>query len=155
MNEICRRIEQNLLQRGIAVKCVSAARWGKARSSALCLVMPGLQDVFYRLCRTQPRTGIYSGRKILMGEVVLDGHKHSLYLPLLNYQSEMERRLGFRLERESPSMEQTGRYRFKMCFPVDKEKVDLSTIEEITGVLTEFILVTSDYIQKIQAAKTG
>ncbi|MGB9802802.1 hypothetical protein [Desulfofundulus sp.] len=155
LNEICRRVEQKLLQRGIVVKCISAARWGKARSSALCLVLPGFQDVFYRLCFTQPRKGIYSGRKILMSELVLDGHKKSLFLPLLNYHSEMERRLDFRLERESLHMEQAGRYRFKICFPVEQEKIPASKLEEIARVVARFIIVSSEYLEKVNAAQIG
>ncbi|MBE3586094.1 MAG: hypothetical protein IMW94_08035 [Thermoanaerobacter sp.] len=154
LEEICRRVEKNLFKRGIVIKCLSAARWGQARGSALCLVLPDRRDVFYRLCRTQPRKGPYSGQKIIKGELVLDGHKHSLFLPLLHYQVEMENRLGFRLERESTRVEETGKYRFKICFPLN-ERLSVRDCEEIARLMADFILVTREYIEKIGEAKTG
>ncbi|MDQ0286752.1 hypothetical protein J2Z49_001869 [Desulfofundulus luciae] len=155
LEDICRRVEKYLMKRGIVIKCLSAAHWGQAKGSALCLVLPNRQDIFYRLCRTQPRKGPYSGQKIIKGELVLDGHKHSLFLPLLHYQAEMERRLGFRLERESARVEESGKYRFKICFPLNKERILTYDCDEIARLLTEFIFVTQEYIEKINAAKTG
>lgn len=155
IEEICRRVERHLLKRGIVIKCLSSAYWGRANSSTLCLVLPNRQDIFYRICRTQPRKGPYAGKKIIKAELVLDGHKKSLFLPLLHYQAEMERRIGFSLERESARVEESGKYRFKICFHLNEKYVSIYDCEEIARFLTKFIYITNEYIEKISTTRTG
>ena len=156
LEDIYRRVENYLSKRGLAVQCWSAARWGKPNGSALCLVPSHWrEDIFYRLCRTQLRKGPFSGKKILLAELVLDGHKHSFFLPLLEHLAAMERRLGHRIERESPRVEQTGKYRFRLCFPVGEEGLTEYEREKIARTVADFILISGEYVERARDAKTG
>ncbi|MGB9826533.1 MAG: hypothetical protein ACPLRU_07660, partial [Desulfofundulus sp.] len=51
-------------------------------------------NIYYRIGRTQPRKGKYQGQKILVIDLVMDGHKKQVFLPLLELKAEIEKRLG-------------------------------------------------------------
>ncbi|MGB9803855.1 hypothetical protein [Desulfofundulus sp.] len=84
-----------------------------------CVKVFGNNDIYYRIGRTRPRKGQYRGRELLVIDLVMDGYKKQVFLPLLELKAEIEKRLGAVLERELPRVEATGKYRLKVIFPYE------------------------------------
>jgi hypothetical protein len=84
-----------------------------------CVKVFGNNDIYYRIGRTRPRKGPYQGRELLVIDLVMDGYKRQVFLPLLELKEEIEKRLGAVLERELPKVEATGKYRLKVILPYE------------------------------------
>ncbi|MDK2887147.1 MAG: hypothetical protein PWP72_24 [Thermoanaerobacter sp.] len=84
-----------------------------------CVKVFGNNNIYYRIGRTRPRKGPYRGQELLVIDLVMDGYKKQVFLPLLKLKSEIEKRIGAMLERELPKVEATGKYRLKVILPFE------------------------------------
>ncbi|SHE59624.1 hypothetical protein SAMN02745218_00558 [Desulfofundulus australicus DSM 11792] len=84
-----------------------------------CVKVFGNNNIYYRIGRTRPRKGPYRGQELLVIDLVMDGYKKQVFLPLLELKSEIEKRIGAMLERELPRVEATGKYRLKVILPFE------------------------------------
>lgn len=104
-------------------------------------------EVYYRLGKTIPRKGSYQGKELLVIELVMDGRKKQVFLPLLAQKNQIEDKLGILLEREQPKTEATGKYRFKLFLPyfMVKEGNIRTAAEKLAGL----IATTKPFINKL------
>lgn len=103
-------------------------------------------SVYYRIGRTRPRKGPYRGRDLLVLDLVMDGYKKQVFLPLIELVPEIEKKLGLELERELPKVEATGKYRLKILLPIENAHGDVSQ----TAIrFAEFISVTKPLLNQL------
>jgi len=91
-----------------------------------CVKVFNKTDVYYRIGRTRPRKGPNRGQELLVLDLVMDGYKKNVFLPLLELKSEIEKKLGSELERELPKVEATGKYRLKILLPIENVQGDVA-----------------------------
>lgn len=100
-------------------------------------------DIYYRIGKTRPRKGPNKGQEFLVLDLVMDGHKKHIFLPLLELKPEIEKKLGSELERELPKVEATGKYRLKILLPIENIQGDtVFTAKKFA----EFISVTKPFL---------
>lgn len=112
-----------------------------------CIKVFGNKDIYYRIGRTRPRKGPHAGQEILVFDLVMDGYKKQVFLPLLESKAEMEQILGQELERELPKVESTGKYRLKVVLPFSM--VHRGEVEAAAARLAEFIAVTHQKLSRL------
>lgn len=112
-----------------------------------CVKVFGNNDIYYRIGRTRPRKGPYQGRELLVIDLVMDGYKKQVFLPLLELKAEIEKRLGAVLERELPKVEATGKYRLKVILPY--EVVRRGDTRLAARKFADFIAVTKPLINRL------
>lgn len=100
-------------------------------------------DIYYRIGKTRPRKGPHKGQEFLVLDLVMDGHKKQIFLPLLDLKPEIEKKLGSELERELPKVEATGKYRLKILLPIENVQGDtVFTAQKFA----DFISVTKPFL---------
>lgn len=102
-------------------------------------------NIYYRIGRTRPRKGANKGKDLLVLDLVMDGYKKQVYLPLLDLVPEIEKKLGSQLERELPKVEATGKYRLKIIFPVEIIHGD---VVQTAWKFADFISVTKPILNE-------
>ncbi|MFZ5634344.1 MAG: hypothetical protein ACOY40_16025 [Bacillota bacterium] len=102
-------------------------------------------NIYYRIGRTRPRKGPSRGQDLLVLDLVMDGHKKQVFLPLLEMKSEIEKKLGSTLERELPKVEATGKYRLKIHLPIESVQGDVA---QTAHKFAEFISVTKPILNQ-------
>ncbi len=112
-----------------------------------CVKVFGNNDIYYRIGRTRPRKGPYQGRELLVIDLVMDGYKKQVFLPLLELKAEIEKHLGAVLERELPKVEATGKYRLKVILPY--EIVRRGDTRLAARKFASFIAVTKPLINRL------
>lgn len=112
-----------------------------------CVKAFGNKDIYFRIGRTRPRKGPRKGEEILVLDLVMDGHKKQVFLPLLQYKDEIEKNLGDKLERELPKVEATGKYRLKIMLPI--ELVERGDVREAAQKFVDFIASTKPFLNKL------
>lgn len=135
-----------LRRRGVKITYPSAKHWLGAKNSWRCIVALENKNIFYRIGKTRPRKGPHRNRELLVFDLVMDGQKKQVFLPLLEQKKEIEADLGEVLEREPPKVEATGKYRLKLLLPfrlAEKGEVDL-----VAGKLAGFILATKKALNR-------
>ncbi|MFZ5642980.1 MAG: hypothetical protein ACOY46_05275 [Bacillota bacterium] len=103
-------------------------------------------DVYYRIGKTRPRKGPNKGQEFLVLDLVMDGHKKQVFMPLLELKPEIEKRLGSELERELPKVEATGKYRLKILLPIENVQGD---VVRTAKKFAEFISVTKPFLNQL------
>jgi hypothetical protein len=140
-----------LQDRDIRINCVSFNVPG-IKATSRCIKTSLDDNTYYRICKTSPRKGRYSGKNLISVELVMDGHKNNIFIPMLSEKEDIERQLGLKIERERQTIEATGKYRFKILFDFDKYEE-----EEIAGrlalAMADFITVTSRHLKQIKSRK--
>lgn len=140
-----------LQDRDIRINCVSFNVPG-VKTTSRCIKTSLDDSTYYRICKTSPRKGRYSGKNLIAIELVMDGHKNDVFMPMLSAKEHIELQLGMKVERERQTIEATGKYRLKILFDLDKYEE-----EEITGQLAmamaDFITVTSRHLQQVKSRK--
>ncbi|MCL6448016.1 MAG: hypothetical protein K6U04_07690 [Armatimonadetes bacterium] len=132
---------------GVKMAYPSPERWLGIKGSWRCIRVLENPLIYYRLGKTRPRKGPYQNQEILIFDLVMDGQKKQVFLPVLMYKREIELELGEVLERELPKVEATGKYRLKLVLPfhlVERWEVEL-TSKKLAG----FILATKKALNKI------
>lgn len=117
------------------------------KESWRCIQVFENKKVYYRLGKTRLRKRAPQGQNILLFELVMDGQKKKIFLPLLNLKKEMEIEFGETIERELPSVERTGKYRLKVFMPfyvVERWDVRLVSVK-----LAKFILITKKALNRL------
>ncbi|HBX24109.1 MAG TPA: hypothetical protein DEF34_10840 [Desulfotomaculum sp.] len=136
-----------LKERGLKINCVCLPVLVN-KSTSRCLLIQSNSSIYYRIRKTTPRKGKYKGENLISIELVADGNKNNIFMPLLAQKAKMERDLNRSIERESKAVEETGKYRLKILsrdFLKNAEADPRVLIE----MLTSFILVTNKYLQKL------
>jgi len=147
LDEVLARTRERLDEWGIRMVSPSSGRWLGLKGSWRCIKVLEHGNVYYRIGKTRPRKGAYQGHDLLVLDLVMDGHKKKVFLPLLSRKKEVEQELGAALERELPKVEATGKYRLKMFLPyrvVERWDTDLAAQK-----LAAFILVTKKTLNKL------
>lgn len=103
-------------------------------------------SIYYRIGRTKPRKGPNRGRDLLVLDLVMDGYKKQVFLPLLNLLPEIEKKLGAELERELPRVEATGKYRLKILFSIESVHGD---VVQTATKFADFISVTKPILNQL------
>jgi len=136
-----------LKERGIKIYCVCLPVLVN-KSTSRCLRVQSNSSVYYRIRKTKPRKGKYKGENLISIELVADGNKNNVFIPLLVLKEKMERDLNHSIERESKAVEDTGKYRLKIVSR-DFLKNNVADARILTEMLTNFIFVTHNYLQKL------
>jgi len=147
VEQVLSRASEILHLWGVKMTYPSPERWFGIKGSWRCIRVLENPNVYYRIGKTRPRRGPYQNRKILIFDLVMDGQKKQVFLPLLMHKREIELELGEVLERELPKVEATGKYRLKLVLPfhlVERWEVEL-TSKKLAG----FILATKKALNKI------
>lgn len=147
LDEVLARTRERLNGWGIRMVSPSSDQWLGLKGSWRCLKVLENRHVFYRIGKTRPRKGTYQGHELLILDLVMDGQKKQVFLPLLSRKKEVEQELGEALERELPKVEATGKYRLRMFLPfrlVERWETDLAAQK-----LASFILVTKKTLNKL------
>jgi len=100
-------------------------------------------DIYYRIGKTRPRKGPNKGQEFLVLDLVMDGHKKQIFLPLLDLKPEIEKKLGSELERELPKVEATGKYRLKILLPIESVQGETAFTAKR---FADFISVTKPFL---------
>ncbi|MHB8917896.1 MAG: hypothetical protein ACYC4H_07720 [Desulfocucumaceae bacterium] len=103
-------------------------------------------SVYYRIGRTRPRKGPNKGKDLLVLDLVMDGYKKQVFLPVLDLVPDIEKKLGRQLERELPKVEATGKYRLKILFPIENAHGDIA---QTAFKFAEFIYVTKPVLNQM------
>lgn len=119
LNSVLSHAERLLGGLGVKILYAFPNRRMGFKESWKCIRVFENQNIYYRIGRTRPRKRVPHGENLLFIDLVMDGQKRQVFLPLLNLKKEMERELGEVIERELPSVEKTGKYRFKLFMPFD------------------------------------
>lgn len=151
LDGIIEEAEAKLAEKGIYAGCVSSIVPG-SRSSSRCIRVKDLDSIYYRICKTSPRKGKNSGKNLLAVELIMDGNKNNIFLPLLFEKTNMEKEIGLKIERERQPIEATGKYRFKILFDLDEYQEE-AIAHQLGEAMAKFILVTRNYLNKIAPQK--
>ncbi|MFZ5647505.1 MAG: hypothetical protein ACOY30_07800 [Bacillota bacterium] len=111
-----------------------------------CVKVFDKTDIYYRIGKTRPRKGPNRGQEFLVLDLVMDGHKKNVFLPLLELKAEMEKKLGSALERELPKVEATGKYRLKILLPIESVHGDVA---QIARKFADFISITKPFLNQL------
>lgn len=103
-------------------------------------------NIYYRIGRTRPRKGPYRGQDLLVLDLVMDGYKKQVFLPLVEMVPEIEKKLGIGLERELPKVEATGKYRLKILLPIENVHGDVT---QTAWKFAEFISTTKPILNQL------
>ncbi|MGQ9557747.1 MAG: hypothetical protein ACUVTU_07310 [Desulfurispora sp.] len=147
MELVRRKLEQ---EHGIGLRLITLGASWSVKETSKCATVFSESNIYYRLGRTRPRKGEYSGRELIVFELVMDGHKHDIFLPMLARQEELSRRTGYLVERELSRLEATGKYRFKLLFPCTGEDgAELPDIFLLAEKITAFVGVTVELLTSL------
>ncbi len=112
-----------------------------------CVKVFGNNDIYYRIGRTRPRKGPRKGEELLVLDLVMDGYKKQVFVPLLDRKEKIEKNIGSNLERELPKVEATGKYRFKLLLPFDL--VEKGDVKETAQKFVDFISATKRHLNDL------
>ncbi|MBF7084568.1 hypothetical protein IT084_16645 [Desulfallas sp. Bu1-1] len=119
LDEVLARAKKILKERGIHIAYTSLSQKMGITESWKCIRVFGRSNIYYRIGKTRPRKGPNKGREYLVMDLVMDGNKKQVFIPLLKKKDTIENQLGVPLERELPKVEATGKYRLKLLLPYD------------------------------------
>lgn len=147
LDEVLARAKKILHERGIQISYMSLSKQIGITESWKCIRVFGSNNIFYRIGKTKPRKGPNKGREYLVIDLVMDGHKKQVFVPLLEKKDNIEGRLGLPLERELPKVEATGKYRLKLMLPYDV--VRERNIRLAARKLADFVEATKPYLEEL------
>ncbi|WP_347490689.1 hypothetical protein [Desulfoscipio sp. XC116] len=119
LDDVLFRAKKILSERGIKIAYTSLSNKIGITESWKCIRVFGSSNIYYRIGKTRPRKGPYKGQEYLVIDLVMDGNKKQVFVPLLKKKDAIENQLGTSLERELPKVEATGKYRLKLMLPYD------------------------------------
>lgn len=147
LEDVLKKAAEVLKENGIEINCISLGKKLGIAESWKCIQVSNSKTVYYRIGKTRPRKGPRKGQEFLVIDLVMDGHKKQIFVPLLERRTSIERKIGATLERELPRVEATGKYRLKLMIPSDayyKGKVHY-----VAGQLANFIMSTRPYLNEL------
>lgn len=119
LDDVLSRAKKMLQERGIHIAYTSLSKQMGITESWKCIRVFGRSNIYYRIGKTKPRKGPYKGKDYLVMDLVMDGNKKQVFVPLLKKKDVIENQLGVPLERELPKVEATGKYRLKLLLPYE------------------------------------
>lgn len=125
-----------LVEKGVKINVISLG----LKESSRCITVFNCKSIYYRVGRTNPRKGPYRGMELLVMELVMDGNKNSIFVPLLKRIELLEKSVGKEIQRENENVEATGKYRFKLLFPLGDYSE--TAIKSLSEMLAKFIYYT-------------
>lgn len=144
LSEVMQEAKDLLAARGVRINSISL----DLKVSSKCISIFDVNSVFYRIGKTSPRKGNYRGMELLAVELVMDGNKNNVFIPLLERLEDLEKKLGRKIERENSKVEATGKYRFRLLFPFENDESKSSVIK-YARILADFIHSTREELLKI------
>lgn len=147
LEDVLKKATSVLKDCGINVNPVSLGKKLGIAESWKCICISENKSVFYRIGRTKPRKGPRKGQECLVIDLVMDGCKRQVFVPLLEKRERMEKKLGATLERETPAVEATGQYRLKLIMP--NEVYYKKNVQYAAEQLAKFITATRPYLAEL------
>lgn len=147
LDDVLSRAKKILSERGIKIAYTSLSNKFGITESWKCIRVFGSSNIYYRIGKTRPRKGPNKGRKYLVIDLVMDGNKKQVFVPLLQKKDVIERRLGTSLERELPKVEATGKYRLKLLLPYDVVRERNKRLA--AKKLADFVEATKPYLNEL------
>lgn len=147
LEEVLDRATKILQEEGIKVTCVSLGKKLGITESWKCIQISNNKSVYYRIGKTKPRKGPLKGREFLVVDLVMDGCKRQVFVPLLKRRENIEKKLGITLVRESPRVEAMGQYRLKLMMPSDLYYK--GNVRYVARQLANFITTTRPYLAEL------
>jgi len=141
------RAREILSGKGIQISNLSLG----LKESSKCIILFNNNTIYYRLSRTCPRKGAYGGMEMLVFELIMDGNKNNVFIPILKQLAALESQLGQKIEREGAKVEATGKYRFKLFFLFDYDDSEVA-VRKYAEVLSDFIYYTRKELLKLNVS---
>jgi len=88
---------------------------------------------------------------MLVFELIMDGNKNNVFIPILKQLAALESQLGQKIEREGAKVEATGKYRFKLFFLFDYDDSEVA-VRKYAEVLSDFIYYTRKELLKLNVS---
>jgi len=142
--EVALQAKNILSGKGISISCVSLG----LKESSKCISVFKNNTIYYRICKTSPRKGPYKGVDLLVMELIMDGNKNNIFIPLMDRKEVMERQIGMEIQRESEKVEVSGKYRLKLLFSLDHTSA-AGLSHRFGAILADFIMVTRNELLKL------
>lgn len=149
LEKVVTEAERVLAGKGVLLNCVALDRAIGIKQSSRCIRICDNHNVFCRVGKSWPRKGKYQGRGVVLIELVMDGFKTSVFLPLLKKIETIESHVGMSVEREMPHIENVGKYRFKLFFPFGDEGEINYDSAFIGEKLAEFIYISTICLKEL------
>lgn len=147
IDEVLAEAKEILAERNIPIVYSLPGQSLGISESWKCVKVFGNRDIYYRIGKTRPRKGPRKGQELLVLDLVMDGHKKQVFVPLLSRKDEIEKKLDDVLERELPKVESTGKYRLKVMLPI--ELVQQGDTGMAARKFADFITVTKPLLNKL------
>lgn len=146
IDEVLLEVKNILAQRDIDIVFSIPGQSLGIAESWKCVKVFQNNSVYYRIGRTRPRKGPNKGKDLLVLDLVMDGYKKQVFLPVLDLVPDIEKKLGRQLDRELPKVEATGKYRLKILFPIESAHGDVA---RTASKFAEFIYVTKPVLNEM------
>lgn len=137
LTDVASEAKKVLAGRDVTISCITLG----LKESSKCISAFRDNTIYYRIGKTSPRKGQYRGMELLAMELIMDGNKNNVFIPLLDRVEDLEKRLRAKIHRESPKVEATGKYRFKLLFVFEDVEVQ-EMVRKYGRILSEFIFLT-------------
>ncbi|WP_347487953.1 hypothetical protein [Desulfoscipio sp. XC116] len=148
LDQAIEKADTLLQKKDIRIKRISLNVLGN-KSKTRCIKVYPFDNLYYRICKTSPRKGKHKGENLIAIELIMDGNKNNIFVPMAAEKDNIENQLGIAVERERPSIEATGKYRLKVLFNLD-EKSKQEIAGQLGIALADFVCITNRYLQKIK-----
>lgn len=146
VDEVLLEVKNNLAAKNINIVYALPGQSLGITESWKCVKVFDKTDIYYRIGKTRPRKGPNRGQEFLVLDLVMDGHKKDVFLPILELKNEIEKKLGSALERELPKVEATGKYRLKMLLPIESVHEDVA---QTSKKFADFIFITKPLLNNL------
>lgn len=147
LEDVIKKASKILKEDGIRIRCVSFKKKLGIAESWKCIEIYNRANVYYRIGKLKPRKGPRKGQEFLVIDLVMDGYKKKVFVPLLEKRESIEKKLGTTLERERPRIEATGQYRLKLIMPDDVYYE--RNVRYAARQLAKFIKTTTPYLAEL------
>ncbi|OAT85845.1 hypothetical protein [Desulfotomaculum copahuensis] len=147
MDEVLVMTREILEKRNIKMIYALPGQYLGISESWKCIQVFGNRNIYYRIGRTRPRKGTRRGEDLLVLDLVMDGYKKQVFLPVIEQKEHLEKLLGETLERELPKVEATGKYRLKVALPYKIAQQGNAPL--VAKKLADFITVTKPVLNDL------
>jgi len=147
MDEVLELAREILAGRNIKIIYALPGQYLGINESWKCIQVFSNRNIYYRIGRTRPRKGARRGEELLVLDLIMDGYKKQVFLPMLERKEHLEKLLGETLERELPKVEATGKYRLKVTLPFKLAREGNAPL--VARKLADFITVTRPVLNEL------